>query len=692
MKITDYGALSATQPDDVLPVVDVHDFTQAGTGSTKKITVANLLATTIGISVSNPAYAGGADPTGAADSTAAFQAGINAAIATGAELTVPAGTYTIASTLSVTGPLRMRGLGACLSNTNGSFLTAAVTLNGPTGSANMFSFPFQGYLWGGLEIQGFNITYTGTGNVFHQVNFTDFMFRDMQITLTGAASMAFFTSGTNSLLSGLFERVNITTTNSVRSNPMMSITSANSGAISNNTHFKCKFTNAGFDSTQFMVVYSCTTVGNGFHYADNFRECWFEHPYGGAYKSLSGMGIIVDGCSIWDAFTNSGAATTVAAASNGGTLSGIAAWANPSAGVLAVASTAGFPTTGTLTVATAGGSGTITYTGVTGGTFTGCAYTSGTGTTVATGGSVVFPTSTAGSCYYFGAAPSNTGSTGVQVTGCSRNRNGPNGSTCWDVECEATTSQVQVEGYSVKPDTASTATNAFFNFHGCNDVLLLNNVSPQGATVNGNSTTVVTSPSPTQASITQGLLSPAPLGGTGYSPADCSYLTWTYDPVLISSSNLLTSGTVYVNRVNVRQTISVTNIVTIVSTAGVTLTAGQSLLNIYNSSGTQIGITGDQSGVWTSTGIKTAALTGGPFTLTPGFYWIGLLCVWTGTAPGFARLNNPAAVGALSANAGLTGTGVLRYGTNLTAQTALPSPLVTGSNVTAGVSWWFALS
>lgn len=44
MKITDYGALTSTQPDDVLLIVDVHDFTQAGTGSTKKITVGNLAA------------------------------------------------------------------------------------------------------------------------------------------------------------------------------------------------------------------------------------------------------------------------------------------------------------------------------------------------------------------------------------------------------------------------------------------------------------------------------------------------------------------------------------------------------------------------------------------------------------------------------------------------------------------------
>jgi streptogramin lyase len=77
---------------------------------------------------------------------------------------------------------------------------------------------------------------------------------------------------------------------------------------------------------------------------------------------------------------------TVAAGSNGGMLSGIAAWVFPSPGVLDVASTAGFPTSGTLNVVTTGGNGFIAYTGVAGGNqFTGCTYLSGTGTTVGTG-------------------------------------------------------------------------------------------------------------------------------------------------------------------------------------------------------------------------------------------------------------------------------------------------------------------
>jgi len=78
--------------------------------------------------------------------------------------------------------------------------------------------------------------------------------------------------------------------------------------------------------------------------------------------------------------------TTVAPGSNGGEISQVATWSSPSAGVLDVASTAGWPASGTITVATTDTPATVTYTGTAAGQFTGCAYVSGSATgTVATG-------------------------------------------------------------------------------------------------------------------------------------------------------------------------------------------------------------------------------------------------------------------------------------------------------------------
>ena len=86
-----------------------------------------------------------------------------------------------------------------------------------------------------------------------------------------------------------------------------------------------------------------------------------------------------------------GITTTVASGSNGGEISAVASWATPSNGVLDVASTTGFASTGTLLVVASGPTvAVVTYTGTSGGTsFTGCAYVSGSASgTVATGGFV----------------------------------------------------------------------------------------------------------------------------------------------------------------------------------------------------------------------------------------------------------------------------------------------------------------
>src|SRR6266487_4672459 len=59
--------------------------------------------------VLNTAYSGGADPTGSADSTAAFAAALAAAPA-GGVVWVPPGTYKITSTLTIPVGVWLRGL------------------------------------------------------------------------------------------------------------------------------------------------------------------------------------------------------------------------------------------------------------------------------------------------------------------------------------------------------------------------------------------------------------------------------------------------------------------------------------------------------------------------------------------------------------------------------------------------------
>ncbi len=108
---------------------------------------------------------------------------------------------------------------------------------------------------------------------------------------------------------------------------------------------------------------------------------------GGTAKTATSQAVVTVGARYGP---SAGPATTVAAASNGGEISAVASWSAPSAGVLAVASTTGWTATGTLYVAASGSTvGQVTYTGISGNTFTGCAYVAGSATgTVATSGAV----------------------------------------------------------------------------------------------------------------------------------------------------------------------------------------------------------------------------------------------------------------------------------------------------------------
>jgi len=146
-------------------------------------------------------------------------------------------------------------------------------------------------------------------------------------------------------------------------------------------------------------------------------------------------------------------------------------------------------------------------------------------------------------------------------------------------------------------------------------------------------------------------------------------------------SGALTSGTIYVQRLALPGPITVTNILTGVATAGVTLTAAQNFAGLYDASGNQIGVTADQSGTWTSTGVKTMALTGGPFAVNQPFVFAAYLANGT-TPPLFAR-GAGAGIGSPIVNLGASGA-TMATASNGTLATALPGSLVYASNSAAG--------
>jgi len=103
----------------------------------------------------------------------------------------------------------------------------------------------------------------------------------------------------------------------------------------------------------------------------------------------------------------------------------------------------------------------------------------------------------------------------------------------------------------------------------------------------------------------------------GDTPADYGYSWFNIDPATATgnSTPLATAGTAYVMRIRIDATSPITNVEYHILTAGSTLTSGQCFVALYNSAKALLGQSADQSGIWTSTGPKTTAITGGPFTV-----------------------------------------------------------------------------
>lgn len=169
-------------------------------------------------------------------------------------------------------------------------------------------------------------------------------------------------------------------------------------------------------------------------------------------------------------------------------------------------------------------------------------------------------------------------------------------------------------------------------------------------------------------------------------PADHGLLAWNYDVSAANGSNtaLATAGTLYVQKVFIPANMSVTNIVIYLAAAGSSLTAGQCFASLYQG-GTLIGTTADQAASWASTGVKTMALAGGPFSVTAGSAYVALWFNGT-TGPAPYRASGTS----LFMNIGLSAA-TSRWGTADTGRTTT-APGTLGTVAAAGVAYWAALS
>ncbi|MDX6480344.1 MAG: hypothetical protein QOG85_854 [Gaiellaceae bacterium] len=171
-------------------------------------------------------------------------------------------------------------------------------------------------------------------------------------------------------------------------------------------------------------------------------------------------------------------------------------------------------------------------------------------------------------------------------------------------------------------------------------------------------------------------------------PADHGLLAWNGDVYCLASagSTLAAAGTIYRVRLHIPEAMSITNIWCYVAVAGSTLTAGQCFCALYQGN-TKLGQTADQAAAWVSAGVKTMALTGGPFAVTAGDIDIAVWFNGT-TGPALATGGQNAAtimnVGLSLANSrwGVCDTGIT---------TTAPTNLITPS-AALGRSYWFGVS
>lgn len=130
----------------------------------------------------------------------------------------------------------------------------------------------------------------------------------------------------------------------------------------------------------------------------------------------------------------------------------------------------------------------------------------------------------------------------------------------------------------------------------------------------------------------------------------------------------------------------VTNLVINVTVAGSTLTANQCLAGLYDSGGTLIAATADQSGTWNSSGTKTMALASGPYTLQAGLYFAVFFANGS-TLPTMARAG--ATSGSL-ANLGFPAPVSRFFFADTGRTTSLPATL--GAQTASANAWYFALT
>lgn len=180
----------------------------------------------------------------------------------------------------------------------------------------------------------------------------------------------------------------------------------------------------------------------------------------------------------------------------------------------------------------------------------------------------------------------------------------------------------------------------------------------------------------------------APFAPSFPAPSDNGLLGWTGEPRLsIQAGTIMpTAGLLTLIRIRVFGTL-ITNIHMHCTTTATSLTTGQCFAAVFNSAGTLLAATADQSVAWATGGAKSMALTTPQATTFGAFVDVGFFANTAGTLPTFSRcLNSSGAITTIGQNA--PNLSVCTADSGLT--TAMPGTL--GAKTASATAYWVGVS
>jgi hypothetical protein len=170
-----------------------------------------------------------------------------------------------------------------------------------------------------------------------------------------------------------------------------------------------------------------------------------------------------------------------------------------------------------------------------------------------------------------------------------------------------------------------------------------------------------------------------------WNATDQNLLGWSYDPVIPTGSSAPTSGTIQYIRVKASASGNVANLLLNVSTGGSGLTSGQNLVGLYDATGTQLAVSGDQTTAWGTNGLKTASISA-TAVVAGTVYYIGLLSVGT-TPPSISRN----ILSSVVPNIGFA-SAPFRFNNGAASQTTLPASFTPSGTTASGNTFWVGMS